>query len=120
MECGFNCSLTDKVREILFDLFLLTYSNSKKAKNQISKGLISHYLNNFLPCKLYCLQSIQSIRLDPWNTYNTPLSFYRILNSSYSAAFYIFVSLFPFFCSDSTSFFSVSLYFHHKGRLLVF
>ena len=69
---------------------------------QISKGIIIHYLNNMPPSQVYDLQSIQRIRIDPYNTYNRPWYFYRIFNSSDSAAFDIFVSLFYFFFSDST------------------
>ena len=41
--------LIDKVKVvwILSNLFLLTYSKSKKAKNNY-KGLIGHYLNKFV------------------------------------------------------------------------
>ena len=43
-------------------IFLLIYSNSKKAKTmQISKGLISHNIDNSLPSQLYDLKSTQII-----------------------------------------------------------
>ena len=64
---------------------------------QISNGNICHYLNNYLPSQMYDLKSIQSIKINPWNTYKRSLSFYRILNNSNSAALGIFVSHFPSF-----------------------
>ena len=92
--------MTDKVRLvwILSDLFLFIYSNSKKWKNiRISKMLISHYLNNFLPSQIYGMQIIHITIIKHWNTYNIPWSSYLVFNGSVSAGFDIFVSLFPLF-----------------------
>ena len=50
-----------------------------------------------LPSQLYGLQSLQSIIIDPWYTYNRPWYVYHIWNSCDRVDFDIFASLFPFF-----------------------
>ena len=94
--------LTEKVRLvwILYDLFLLIYSNYKKKKNAYFKGLTSHYLKNSLPSQLFDLQSIQITRINSCKNYNIPF-FYCILNSYGSATFDIFASLYPYFLLGS-------------------
>ena len=82
---------------IIWTIFFIFTVTIREPKLQITKRLISNYLKNLLPYQLYDMQIIQSIRIDPWNVYIIPRYFYRIWNSYNSAAFDVFVSLFPFF-----------------------
>ena len=95
---------------MLSELFSFIYSNSKRVqKVQLFKGTNKSLPQNSLRSHFYDLESIQITIIYPWNTNNTTWYFYHILNSSESTYFDLFVSLYLFYCLDTTSLHGVSL-----------